>query len=380
MNRRRKINAAWVISGFYSDESDFGGAAAIHLLAKELSQDPGIDLTVFALYHPHLIKEFRLYNINVLTLNSFPPEKLNRVRKLKSWRLFHRKFAEKNHENRFDIIHSFWAGEPGYNAAIAAKKHNIPLAANICGGELAAFPAIKYGQQLKKAQKYFIDKTMNRAGRIICGCNYIAGKVVAVYGNNIAAKTTRVPFGVDTSFFAPQQAKEKINSTGPVLINLAHAVPVKDHKTLLSAIVLVKKQHPGVILKVYGRDPDGYVKAAADKMGLGSSVKVFGFVEYGKIPQALSGSDVFVLSSVYESQNMSMLEAAFMGLPVVSTDVGVAREITPYISEPGDANALAENILKAIKQKKPVYKDLYDKFSLKASAESYKKLYNELIR
>ncbi|MBE2228034.1 MAG: glycosyltransferase family 4 protein [Ignavibacteria bacterium] len=379
MNPQKKINAAWVISGFYSDENDFGGAAAIHLLAKELSHDPGIHLTVFALYHPHLIKEFRLHNINVLTLNSYPPEKLNRVRKLKAWRLFHRKFAEKNKLEKFDIIHSFWAGEPGYNASIAAKKHNIPFAANICGGELAAFPEIKYGQQLKKTQKYFIDKTMYRADKIVCGCDFIAEKVSDIYGNNIADKTIRLPFGVDTSLFAPKQAKETSNSGGPVLINIAHAVPVKDHKTLLSAIALVKKHCPGILLKVYGNDPEGYVMSTSENMGIGSNVKVFGFVEYIQIPEALKGSDVFVLSSVYESQNMSILEAAFTGLPVVSTNVGVAREISPYISEPGDAIALAENILIALKQKKPVYKELHEKFSLKASAESYKKLYNEMV-
>jgi len=379
MNPIRKINAAWVISGFYSDENDFGGAAAIHLLARELSQDPNLKITVFALYHPHLIKEFRLYNVKVLTLNNFPPEKLNRVRKLAAWRLFHKKFSEENRLEKFDIIHSFWAGEPGYNAAIAAKKHNIPLTTNICGGELAAYPRINYGQQLKKTQKYFIDKTMKRADKIVCGCNFIAEKVYAVYGSKIAAKGVRIPFGVDTSAFSPPEVKERTNSADPVLINIAHAVPVKDHFTLLSAIALVKKSYPGVLLKVYGNDTKGYVMRVAEEMDLVSNVNVFGFVEYSQIPQALRGSDVFVLSSVYESQNMSMLEAAFMGIPVVSTNVGVAREITPYISEPGDAHALAENILQAIKQKKPVYKDLSEMFSLKASAVSYRKLYNEMV-
>ena len=61
----------------------------------------------------------------------------------------------------------------------------------------------------------------------------------------------------------------------------------------------------------------------AKAMGLEQNVKVFKFTDYSNIPYVLHNADVFVLSSIYESQNMSMLEAAFMGLPVVSTDVGL---------------------------------------------------------
>ena len=71
--------------------------------------------------------------------------------------------------NKFDIIHSFWAGEPGYNAAYVSKKLGIPLVANICGGELAAYPEINYGQQLKSLQRYFIGRTFETAKVIIAG-------------------------------------------------------------------------------------------------------------------------------------------------------------------------------------------------------------------
>lgn len=379
MNHTGIINAAWVISGFYSDENDFGGAAAIHLLAKELSKDPDIKITVFALYHPHLIREFSLYNIKVLTLNQYPPDKLNRIGKLKAWRLFHKKFSEENKIEKFDIIHSFWAGEPGYNASVASKKHGIPLIANICGGELAAYPEINYGQQLKKTQKYFIDKTMNAAGAVVCGSDFIASKAVDIYGKKIKSKIVNIAFGVDTAIFSGEQKISKVNKKKPVLINIAHAVPVKAHNDLLSALSIAAKQYPDIILNVYGNDPDDLIISAAEKKGVRKNVRIHGFVEYQKIPAALKNSDVFVLSSVYESQNMAMLEAAFLGLPVVSTDVGVAAEITPYISKPGDIKTLAENIIKAIEAPEPVYKNLHERFSLKSSAKKYKELYEKFL-
>ncbi len=378
MSPKEKLNIAWVTSGFYTDENDFGGAAAIHLLAREISKAPEINLTVFALYYPFDKKDFTLYNAKVYTFSNCPQARLTSLKKLKIWRSFRKKFAKENLNKRFDLIHSFWAGEPGYNAAIVARKNNIPLAANVCGGELASYPEIDYGSQLKSLQRFFVRKTFEQATTIICGSDFLIEKASAIYNNNITGKITKIPFGVDETLFCESDNTAEVNTKEPVLINVAHAAPVKAHDDLLLAITQVKLVYPNVMLKVYGNDPNGTIIKQADKMGLGANVQVSAFTDYKNIPAIIKEADIFVLSSIYESQNMSILEVAFSGLPVVSTDVGVAREITPYISEPGNAAALAKNIINALKQQKPAYKDLLERFSLKASAEKYNKLYKEL--
>jgi glycosyltransferase involved in cell wall biosynthesis len=104
-------------------------------------------------------------------------------------------------------------------------------------------------------------------------------------------------------------------------------------------------------------------------------VIIKGFIEYEKIPEALHNADIFVLSSLYESQNMSILEAAFCGLPVVSTDVGIAKEISDYIVPLGDYEALADKILHVINNPVTNYSDLYEKFSLEKCAEGFYQLY-----
>lgn len=378
MNHEKKINIAWVTSGFYADEKDFSGAAAIHLLAREISLAPEIELTVFALYYPFDKNDYTLYNAKVFTFCSYPPEKLTSLRKIKIWKAFRKKFTEEHKSYNFDLIHSFWAGEPGYNASKVSQKFRIPLAANICGGELASYPEINYGQQLSSLQKYFIGKTFNQAETIICGSDFITEKASEFYGSSITQKIRKIPFGVDVSIFSSKQFPEKSKSEHPVLINIAHSVPVKAHTELLSALAEVKKHFPGVQLHIYGNGDKEVILSIARNMGLVVNVNVFNLIEYNKIPAALYRADVFVLSSLYESQNMSMLEAAFMGLPVVSTNVGVAPEITPYISKPGDTFSLAQNIIKAVNEPKPEYKDLLKRFSLGASVEKYINLYGKL--
>ncbi len=373
------INLAWIISGFYADENDFGGVAAIHNLAKQVSANPDISLTVFALYYPLGKSEFNLYNAKVFTFNQYPYAELTWIRKLNAWREFRKKFDEVNRSREFDLIHSFWAAEPGYVAAKTSSKYNIPLIANICGGELACFPQINYGLQLNYRQRHFIKKTFAAAKIIVSGSEFITKLAGKYFNEPVTGKIRNLPFGVDEKLFNPALYQKSVKADKPLLINIAHSVPVKAHKDLLKALGIVKQTYPNVLLQSYGFDEHNYIKDTAKQFGLENNVKVNGFIDYKLIPGAMRNADVFVLSSLYESQNMSMLEAAFMGLPVVSTDVGVAREITPYISKPGDHASLAENIIKAINSPKPGYKDLHERFSLQSTSNKFTKMYINVL-
>ncbi|MCC7158559.1 MAG: glycosyltransferase family 4 protein [Ignavibacteria bacterium] len=373
------INLAWIISGFYADENDFGGVAAIHNLAKQISANPGISLTVFALYYPLSKSEFDLHRAKVFTFNTYPYAELTWIRKLNAWRAMRKKFHEEITRNKFDLLHSFWAAEPGYVAAKLSHKYKIPLIANICGGELARFPEINYGLQLNYRQRHFIKKTFDAAKIIVSGSGFITDLAESYFDKTIKAKIRNIAFGVDEKLFDPALYKKADKAGSPVLINIAHSVPVKAHKDLLKALGIVKHTYPNIFLQSYGFDEHDYIKNTAKQMGLENNVKVNGFIDYKLIPRALCEADVFVLSSLYESQNMSMLEAAFMGLPVVSTDVGIAREITPYISMPGDHTALADNILKAIGSPKPAYKDLHERFSLTSATNKFIELYKRVL-
>ena len=59
------MRIAWITTGFSKDENDYGGAAAIHNLARELSLSKEIDLTIFSLYYPVNKSEYDFYNAKV---------------------------------------------------------------------------------------------------------------------------------------------------------------------------------------------------------------------------------------------------------------------------------------------------------------------------
>ncbi len=155
---------------------------------------------------------------------------------------------------------------------------------------------------------------------------------------------------------------------------------------MLNAMKTVTQKYPGARLTICGRDDKNILSGMISDLGLTNNVELKGFVEYENIPSVLNSSDIFVLSSLYESQNMSLIEAAFCGLPLVSTGVGIAPEITDILALPGDSESLAENIIYVIenysgKSEKALLKipELKENFSLNKCVNSFIELYKSLV-
>lgn len=372
------IRVAWVTTGFSKNENDTSGAAAIHNLAKELSLRKNIDLTIFSLYYPLNMPEYKFFNSKVF---SFAGSKRHRkTDKPGIWRRCIKKFNELHKENPFDIIHSMWAGESGNVAAKISKKFGIPLVVNICGGELAELKDIKYGSRLKYWQKRFVDTSLNAADKIVSGSDFITEKIERYYGTGAKNRTIKIPFGSDEKIFFPDETDDKNKKFK--LINIANAVPVKAHESLFKAMKIVSEKYPEVKLKVYGRDDKHTLINLAKETGAGKIIETKDFIEHGEVASALKKAGIYVLSSLYESQNMSIIEAAFCGLPVVSTDVGAGREVTEHIVKPGDYEGLALKILhvidnyetEIIKSKEKI-DELRKKFSLHVVTDKFELLY-----
>ncbi len=375
------IRAAWITTGFSKDEKDTGGAAAIHNLARELSLSEDIELTIFSFYYPFSQPEYKFYDAKVF---SFAGEGLHRkMGKPGIWRKCIRKFGEEHEKKRFDVIHSMWAGESGNIAAKLSKKHNIPLTINICGGELAEIKEINYGSRLKCWQKKFVDYSIDSADKIIAGSDYVVEKIEKYYGSDAMNKTTKIPFGADEKVFYSYKKYDENKKNS--LINIANALPVKSHETLFKAIKIVSQMIPNIKLKIYGMDEEGLLIKRARKNGVEKNVEVHNFIEHDEIAEALNQSGIFVLSSLYESQNMSIIEAAFCGLPVVSTDAGAAREITQHIVKPGDYEGLSDEIISVIDnykeeviQSQKKIQSLKEKYSLKSTTNKFLEIYKQL--
>ncbi|MCB0698215.1 MAG: glycosyltransferase, partial [Chitinophagaceae bacterium] len=95
----------------------------------------------------------------------------------------------------------------------------------------------------------------------------------------------------------------------------------------------------------------------------------------------LSGMDIVALTSHNEGTPVSLIEAEAAGKPVVSTNVGGVKDVvtdnqTGYITDPDDADAFAEALLRFIE--KPEQRDYFGKHGREFALSHYS--YQRLVK
>lgn len=107
----------------------------------------------------------------------------------------------------------------------------------------------------------------------------------------------------------------------------------------VKALALLKEEFEDATLTMIGPDKgDGTLQTVEDlseQLGVSDSLQLVGAVPKAEVPQWLNKGDIFLNTTRYESFGVSVMEAAAVGLPIVTTNVGEL----PYLWE-HDANAL----------------------------------------
>ena len=139
------------------------------------------------------------------------------------------------------------------------------------------------------------------------------------------------------------------------ITTLARLYVTKGLTYLLDTAALVKQKHPNVEFRVYG---EGELReellAKAEQLGLdGKSIFPGAFAGREELTRIMSGTDIFLLSSILEGQPLVVVEAMAYGCPIVTTNVGGIPEliqdgVNGLLCPPENPQCLAEKINKLI--------------------------------
>jgi glycosyltransferase involved in cell wall biosynthesis len=129
--------------------------------------------------------------------------------------------------------------------------------------------------------------------------------------------------GIDLDRFNPAAASGR-GTAGPLLVSVGHLTVRKGQDLILRALARI----PGASLILAGDGPDrGRLEAIAAREGLSDRVRFLGVQPADAIPGLLAAADVMVLPTVSEGLANVWVEALACGTPVVTSDVGGAREV-----------------------------------------------------
>lgn len=206
-----------------------------------------------------------------------------------------------------------------------------------------------------------IDRlTIKWSHTIVC-CSEAVRRSVCARLDGTAARYTIIPFGLDMRQFdtEPLATRRELGlyEGGPVLGTVCRLVePKKGLSVLLHAMAVLRRREgtPGCQLLIVGDGP-----AQARLLDLRERLGVAPWVVFAgprrDIARVLSLVHAFVMPSLYEGFGIAILEAMAAGKPVIATSVGGIPEFvkdgeTGLLVKPGDANALAEAMMKVLKE------------------------------
>jgi len=163
-----------------------------------------------------------------------------------------------------------------------------------------------------------------------------------------------IPNGIPTDEYAPDPNKRAqwrqahgIETHATIVTHVGRFAPPKNHALLIEAFARVRTSAPLYLLLVGGGELENTVREQVAALGLESRVRFLGI--RADVADILRASDAFVLSSRWEGNPMSVMEAMAAGLPVVSTAVGGVPELvrdgeTGLLVPSEDTGALAQAI------------------------------------
>jgi N,N'-diacetylbacillosaminyl-diphospho-undecaprenol alpha-1,3-N-acetylgalactosaminyltransferase len=150
--------------------------------------------------------------------------------------------------------------------------------------------------------------------------------------------------GIDTNEWKPLPKEDEwIRVT-----MIARALKHKGVQEFIDTATILGEKYPDVSFQFVGSPDEGNQFSATEEfMKTQSSINYLG--QQNNIRHILSQSTVFVLPSYREGLPRTSMEAASMGLPIVTTDVVGCREtvdqgISGFLVPPQNAQALAETI------------------------------------
>lgn len=232
------------------------------------------------------------------------------------------------------------------NASFQLRREHLPRFGQLLWAKRLMHRLLyRLGQSMVEGVIAVSDETAESYRR------YVGGKAaIAIVPN--AVDIEKYPANIDRAMTRRALGLEPDDT---VAIVVATFKGQKGHKHLVQAVEKIATSLPGLrILLVGDGELREEIEVLVDSRGVGHQFRFLG--SRRDVPVLLAASDLFILPSLWEGLSVALLEAMSTGIPVVATDVSGTRELiiegeTGFLVPPGDPDALADAIVRAVRDR-----------------------------
>lgn len=232
-------------------------------------------------------------------------------------------------EEHIELVHVLWGTTAALVTVCFSPK---PIVISFCGSDLLGAKN-EFGHLTKGGR---INRVLSKiAARFATQVITKSDQMRSILPQSVQTKTTVIPNGVDLSGFYPMPVKESKEKLGwdttkkHVLFFYTEGQVVKNPKMASQVMELVNQEIPQAEMVIATKIP------------------------HEQLLYYYNASDVMILTSFHEGSNNSLKEAIACNLPVVSVNVGDAKERlenldTCYVTETFDPLVFKEKVVSVL--------------------------------
>lgn len=175
-----------------------------------------------------------------------------------------------------------------------------------------------------------LDRRLVRAAdALLANGSYGAARLAKTYGREAVV----LPHGVDfaaasDAAVAAVQSHYDLPVGAPILLTVNQLHPRKRIDLFIRAVAALRATYPAVIGLIVGRGVDeGRLRTEAECCGVSAAIRFTGFVADDELPAIYRCATAYVHTGRDETFGLSVLEAAWSGIPVVTVDEGGPPDI-----------------------------------------------------
>jgi len=177
----------------------------------------------------------------------------------------------------------------------------------------------------------------------------------------VTAPAEVIPTGLEAHSFVPGdgvgfRARYEIPADRPMLLFVGRVAHEKNIGFLLRMMVQLKQTRPDALLVIAGEGPAlGVLREEVERMQLQDQVRFLGYLDRKtELNDCYRAADVFVFSSLTETQGLVLLEAMAQGVPVVAiAEMGtksILSEGQGALIAPQDEDAFASRVKRLLSE------------------------------
>ena len=243
------------------------------------------------------------------------------------------------------------------------------------------------------ATRYMVEELVAASDHITAVSRTLADRLKAAIPE-IAPRLTVLHNGVPTAFAAAAdgpRATDALTTRWEVLL-AGQLTPRKGGDVLLDALALVREEIPTVHAAFAGSGRfESELRAHVVRLGLGANVEFLGNLSRENLSAAYRATKVLVIPSRSEGLPLVLLEALWLGVPVVATAVDglpevVRDDVNGLLVPPDDAPALADALRRILldtglrqRLSGQARASIADHFSPEATTEKYAEVYRMVL-